>query len=597
MRISYIPPSNVAYSVAQFVADLFRLVQPYKARFLLGALLRLSSDLVNLYPTYALSRMVVLLTNIESGSVEAKTQEAIWLLVGWAAAVIYHSLAHDTAKWLGYQVSERVALDTRLQAFRHIFSLDIAWQEKEKIGNKIKRIDHGSKALDGTIRIFFNVIIEACLNAVSIFLIFLALDLHLALTMFVFMVAYFIFSALLTKRAARQAYIVNQHQEDLEGISYEALNNIKTVKSLSIHQALLGTLGAYTNQTYAAIQKRVTLFQFRNGFLGLFYYLFEIGMISYIVWQILQGELSAAILILFVGYFSKVEEAVFELAEVSHELVINKLQFYRLKEILLTRPTIEGGHLSQQQAMPDNWKQIELKNVTFSYGQKKVLNNFNLIIERGQKIGIVGLSGAGKSTLFNLLLDLYENYEGEILVDDIPLTHIRRQDYINHLAVVLQDTELFNLSLKENILIGAQPEAKPNDARVMDVISRAHLSEVIERLPDGVDTIIGEKGVKLSGGEKQRLGIARALYRQPDLLLMDEATSHLDVDSEKKIQASLHQFFKKVTAVVIAHRLSTIKEMDTIVVMHGGKIIESGSFEQLIRQNGAFARLWEKQRL
>src|SRR5690606_34106264 len=117
----------------------------------------------------------------------------------------------------------------------------------------------------------------------------------------------------------------------------------------------------------------------------------------------------------------------------------------------------------------------------------------------------------------------------------------------SHLAVVLQDTELFNLSLKENIYIGAQPESKPNEARLKEVIVNSHLSEVIKRLPEGIETVIGEKGVKLSGGEKQRLGIARAFYRQPDLLLMDEATSHLDVDSEKKIQASLHQFFQKVT--------------------------------------------------
>ncbi|MEX0896063.1 MAG: ABC transporter ATP-binding protein [Patescibacteria group bacterium] len=589
--------STIQYSVLEFVTDLIKLIQPYKAKFLLGAFLRLSSDVVNLYPTFALSRLVVLLTDATAISAADKTQEAIWLLVGWLVAVMYHSVAHQSAKWLGYQVSERVALDTRLQAFRHIFSLDISWQEKEKIGNKIKRIDHGSRALDGTIRIFFNVIIEACLNSISIFLIFLALDLHLAITMFIFMVVYFILSSILTKRAAHQAYVVNQYQEDLEGFSYEALNNIKTVKSLSIHRAILSSLNSYTNQTYGAIQKRVALFQYRNGALSVFYFIFEVGMISYIVYQILQGEFSAAILVLFVGYFGKVEEAVFELADVAHELVINKLQFYRLKEILLTLPTIEGTRVSQQQVVPENWKKIEFKNVTFSYGQKKVLLNFNLTINRGQKIGIVGLSGAGKSTLFSLLLDLYEDYEGEILIDDISLTNISRQDYINHLSVVLQDTELFNLTLRENILIGAQPQEKPDEERILKSIQNAHLQEVVERLPEGMHTVIGEKGVKLSGGEKQRLGIARALYRQPDLLLMDEATSHLDVDSERKIQASLHQFFQRVTAVVIAHRLSTIKEMDEIVVMHEGKIIERGSFKQLINQAGAFAQLWEKQRL
>ena len=196
-----------------------------------------------------------------------------------------------------------------------------------------------------------------------------------------------------------------------------------------------------------------------------------------------------------------------------------------------------------------------------------------------------------------MLLDLYENYDGDILIDQTPLKNISRQSYISHLAVVLQETELFNLSLKENIFIGSQPDVSKSNQRVRDVIANAHLTEVVERLENGVDTIIGEKGVKLSGGEKQRLGIARALYRQPDLLLMDEATSHLDVDSEKKIQASLHEFFQTVTAVVIAHRLSTIKEMDEILVMQGGKIIEQGSFAELLKKKAVFADLWEKQKL
>ncbi len=311
----------------------------------------------------------------------------------------------------------------------------------------------------------------------------------------------------------------------------------------------------------------------------------------------MRGEFTADLLVLFVGYFGKVEAAVSELAEVSHELVINKLQFHRLKEIFQTKATIEGSHIAQQQKFPENWQKIEFKNVTFSYEEKKILKDFNLTIMRGQKIGIVGLSGAGKSTLFTLLLDLYESYAGEILIDTIPLKEIDRQDYINHLSVVLQDTELFNLSLKENILIGGQPNFPHDEHKLHEVIETAHLSEVIERLPKSIDTVIGEKGTKLSGGEKQRLGIARALYRQPELLLMDEATSHLDVDSERKIQASLHVFFKQVTAVVIAHRLSTLKEMDEVIVMHGGKIEERGSFEKLIEKGGMFARLWEKQKL
>jgi ABC-type multidrug transport system fused ATPase/permease subunit len=587
--------STSQYSAWEFIKDLKNLVSPYRGQFLAGFFLRLSSDIVGLYPVWALSRIVFLLTQPELAVDREHT--IYWLLAGWLIAVVYFAVAHAFAKWFGYRVSERVALDSRIQALRHIFYLDIAWQEKENTGNKLKRIDHGSRSLDKTVRIFFDVIVEASFNSVGMLLIFLYLGWDLGISLFIFMVIYYILSSFLTRHAAKQSYIVNVIEEDLEGLSFESLNSIKTVKSLSIQQTVLAKLQHYVDQTFRAIEKRITLFRIRSGVLNSFYLIFQVSMITYIVTQIFNGRFTPDILILFVGYIRKVEEAVSELAEVTHEIVISKIQYHRLKEILNIKPTIEGLRKKPQFSMPENWQQIEFKNVSFRYEKRAVLNKFNLKIKRGQKIGIVGLSGAGKSTLFNLLLDLYEDYEGEILIDDTPLKEIDRHDYINHLSVVLQETELFNVSLKENIIIGSQPGIFQKDEKLEEAMRTSYLNDVIQRLPAGAETMIGEKGVKLSGGERQRLGIARAIYRQPDLLLMDEATSHLDVESEKKIQASLHLFFNQVTAVVIAHRLSTIREMDEILVMQGGRIVERGTFEELLAQKGHFANLWEKQKL
>jgi ABC-type multidrug transport system fused ATPase/permease subunit len=588
--------STPDYSFLEFAVDIWKRISPYKGKFLLASFFRLSSDVANLYPAWALSQVVTLLSS--KTDLAHSTPTLMYLVLGWLCVVLYFGVTHSLAKWFGYQVAERAALNERLEALRHIFTLDIAWQEKENTGNKLKRIGHGSDALNKIIRIFFDVIIEATLNSLGMFIIFSTLGMELGASLLLFMICYFLLSSHLTKRASQQSYLVNAIEEEMEGLSFESLNNIKTIKSLSIQQTMTASLQAIVEKAYLAIRKRITLFRFRSGALNLFYSVFEVGMIAYIVFQITRGNFAPAVLILFVGYFGKVEEAVSELAEVTHEIVINKVQYYRLKMILQTKPTIESEAISaSQQAMPQNWRKIEFRDVSFSYGDKAVLQHFNLTIQRGQKIGIVGLSGAGKSTLFNLLLDLYENYQGQILVDDVPLSTIKRQDYINHLSVVLQDTELFNSSLKENIVIGGQPGHKADDKKVEDALTTAHLREVIARLPQGADTVIGEKGVKLSGGEKQRLGIARALYRQPDLLLMDEATSHLDIESEKLIQASLKTFFANVTAVVIAHRLSTIREMDEIVVMQSGKIVEQGTFAELQSKKGVFARLWEKQKL
>ena len=189
-----------------------------------------------------------------------------------------------------------------------------------------------------------------------------------------------------------------------------------------------------------------------------------------------------------------------------------------------------------------------------------------------------------------------ENYEGEILIDNVPLKSISKSDYFRHTAVVMQDTEVFNFPLRSNVTISNYE--RENDEKLLDkALSVAHVLEFAEKLPQGIDTLIGEKGVKLSGGEKQRVGVARAIFKDPELLLLDEATSHLDVESEEKIQDSLHKFFKSVTAIVIAHRLTTIKEMDKILVIEGGKVIEQGTFTKLHRAKGRFHELWEKQRL
>ena len=211
-------------------------------------------------------------------------------------------------------------------------------------------------------------------------------------------------------------------------------------------------------------------------------------------------------------------------------------------------------------------------------------------------MGIIGLSGAGKSTLFKLLLKQYENYTGDILLDDKPVKNITKESYLNLTAVVPQETELFNLPLKENITLAKPGQKKANEKVLKKALKVAHIDSFLHKLKDGIKTLVGEKGVKLSGGEKQRVGIARAVYREPQILFLDEATSHLDVESERNIQDALHSFFKEVTAVVIAHRLSTIKEMDRIVVLEKGKILEEGPFDVLMKKKGRFYELWQQQR-
>ena len=584
--------NNKNYSFLQLIKDIFSFMKPYRGKFWIAFFLRFTSDLVWLYPTWALSKIVDMITNNPTLSY---LPIFLTYLAFWGLATLYHFVCHDIAKYIGFQVSEGIALDAKLKTIRHMFSLDLIWHEKENSGNKLKRISSGGEGFNRVIRIFYINIIESVLNIIVISIIFFSIDMTMSFALLAFMVSYYFISYLLTKRASRQAYLVHQEEENLEGANFEALNNIRTIKSLGMYQSISGIISNLNTFVREEIRKRILYFRIREVILNHYNEGFKLLGVFFIGYSIMQGHFTIGVLILFIGYLQKIERATFELSKITNDLIIAKIKVHRMMDILTEQPSIEGK--GKQLPYPNNWKTLQIQNLTFSYEGIPVLKNLSFTIKRGEKIGIVGLSGAGKSTLFKLLLDLYETFEGDIKLDNYSMKDLDRNTYIQHLAVVPQETELFNTSLKENIILAA-PENKSFIASDLQrSVKTAQLEDVINNLPEGIDTIIGEKGFKLSGGEKQRVGIARALYRQPDLLLLDEATSHLDVDSEKKIQAALEVFLEKVTAIVIAHRLSTIQQMDKIIVLENGKILEVGTFDELQQNSGRFAELWEKQKL
>jgi ABC-type multidrug transport system fused ATPase/permease subunit len=231
--------------------------------------------------------------------------------------------------------------------------------------------------------------------------------------------------------------------------------------------------------------------------------------------------------------------------------------------------------------------------MAFSYhAEQPVLKNINLTIQRGQHIAFIGHSGAGKSTMVKLLMKQIMPTGGDIIIGDASLKNIASDDWLSHLALVPQDVELMNATLRENILLDRDDI---DEEFYRDCLRKAYLEEFVASLPEGDNTEIGERGVKLSGGQKQRLGIARALARNAEIIILDEATSSLDSESEAFIQRAMETAFSDKTVIVIAHRLSTIKHADMIYVFDKGVIAEQGSFVELEKHNGIFARLWNMQ--
>jgi subfamily B ATP-binding cassette protein MsbA len=231
---------------------------------------------------------------------------------------------------------------------------------------------------------------------------------------------------------------------------------------------------------------------------------------------------------------------------------------------------------------------IELKNVSFSYGEKQILKNIDLTIKKGQTIALVGSSGSGKSTLADLIPRFHDCSEGEVLIDGINIKKYKIKELRNLMGIVTQEPILFNDTIKANISLGNQ---SASFEQIQEAANIANVASFIEKKELGFDTKAGDRGSKLSGGERQRITIARAVLKNPPILILDEATSSLDTESEKWVQDAIYRLMKDRTSIIIAHRLSTIKHADEIIVMDGGCIAERGKHEDLIKQNGIYSRL------
>ena len=235
---------------------------------------------------------------------------------------------------------------------------------------------------------------------------------------------------------------------------------------------------------------------------------------------------------------------------------------------------------------------IDIKNLSFRYNKKFVLKDFNLHVKSGEKVGLVGLSGAGKTTLVNLIMRMYDPTSGQIYIDGQDIRHVTQDSLRQNIAFIPQDSTMFNRTLRENIAYG-RPNA--SEEEIISAAKKASAHTFIQNANDGYNTLVGDRGIKLSGGQRQRIAIARAFLKDSPILILDEATAALDSETENTIQKSFMRLSKNRTTLVIAHRLSTLKNMDRIIVLDHGKIVESGTHEQLLRNKKIYSKLWKMQ--
>jgi subfamily B ATP-binding cassette protein MsbA len=373
----------------------------------------------------------------------------------------------------------------------------------------------------------------------------------------------------------------------LISITEETLTGLKVVKSYNAENFFSKTFNDSINRLYKltnSIAKKNNLASPLSEFMGIL----VIGVLLIYGGNLVlvEGSLKGSDFIAYIGLAYNILTPAKAISKASYQVKNGLAAAERVFEVLEVENTITDTENAKE--ITSFNQGIELKNIKFAYNDEAVLKNFSLSIPKGKTVALVGQSGSGKSTIANLLTRFYEVNQGEILIDSHNIKDVTLKSLRGLTGLVTQDSIMFNGSIKDNIRLG---KLDATDAEIIEALKIANAYEFVKDLPAGIETNIGDSGNKLSGGQKQRLSIARAVLKNPPIMILDEATSALDTESEKFVQVALENMMQNRTSVVIAHRLSTIQKADVIVVMHKGEIVEQGTHDELLAKNGTYSKL------
>jgi ATP-binding cassette, subfamily B, heavy metal transporter len=490
------------------------------------------------------------------------------------------------------RVTERAMRRLGLRVFEHLHALDLDFHLNRQTGGLSRDMERGTSGVSFLMRfLVFNIVPTLFEITAVIGVLFYNYGFSFALIILLSVAAYVGFSIKATDWRTQYVREANQADSSSSSRAIDSLLNYETVKYFNNeHYEAARYDNELANWETARRKNRLSLFALNGGQAAIIAMAMT-SMMALAAYQVAHGTMTIGDFVLINAFTMQIFMPLNFLGFVYREIRSSLANIENLFNLLAKVPKVESA--SDAPPLGISRGRIEFKQVAFHYrADRAILKDINFVIEPGQKVAVVGESGAGKSTLVKLLFRFYDVSGGGIYIDGQNIRDVQQHTLRKAVGIVPQDTVLFNDSLLENIRYG-RPEA--NDDEVQDAIKLAHLSEFIQSLPDGVNTQVGERGLKLSGGEKQRVAIARTILKRPPIMVFDEATSSLDSQSEQAILQALREIATGHSSLVIAHRLSTIVDADNIVVMAQGAIVEQGNHQQLLEQNGAYAQLWHTQ--
>ena len=484
-----------------------------------------------------------------------------------------------------------VVKNIRNDIYEQIIKLSLSFYSEKKRGDIVARISSDVQELDNSFLSIFELIVKDPLMVLFTLISMFLISPKLSLFVIIFIPICGFVISVVGKSLRRKSLKVQKEQGQFISLVDETLSGMKILKIFNAEKKFFKKFTDSTNRFYKfsnSVLNRKNLASPLSEFLG-------ISSIAGVLWfggimVLKENSLDASAFIVYLGLAYNILTPAKSLSRATYKVKKASAAAERIFHIIDNETmVVEDKNAQNIESFSSG---IEINNITFSYEDETIVDGLNLKIPKGKSFALVGQSGSGKSTLANLICRFYDVNSGSINVDGINIKNLKKDALRNLIGLVTQDSILFNDSIKNNLLI-AKPEA--TNEEIIECLKIANAWEFVSKMPEQIDSNIGDSGNKLSGGQKQRLSIARAVLKNPPILVLDEATSALDSESEKLVQNALENLMKNKTSLVIAHRLSTIQKADKIIVLEKGKIIESGVHKELMKNDGIYSNLVKMQ--